>query len=395
MFRFQNILFVALFPLLLSGVGTAVAQEHSDTQQRFSSGGHEGNDGRENREGREGNKGNRGHEGNEGYKAERGDLCLMWYNVENLFHPSDDSLAGDDEFTPAGVRGWSYRRYYQKLTSLARVIVAAGRWQPPGVVGLCEVEGPQVLEDLVSHSILAPYHYSYIHRDGPDHRGMDVACLFRPERVTPLSWEFFSPAQREGMDQTREMLHLRGLWGRKDTLDLIFVHFISRYRGAGVTATYRREQAKKLSFLIDSLGNRSPTSLVVVGGDFNDSRDAWSLEPLSYPPDPSDPSDLASQNSQTSSVSSTSYVSITSLPSEEFPSYKYRGVWSSIDFFLVSGAVFPYKIRGTVFNNPRLLMPDLSYGGEKPNRTYVGYSYAGGYSDHLPVLLDISRSPFY
>ncbi len=353
MFRFQNILFVVLLPLLLSRVGAATAQEHSDTQQRFSTG---------------------GHEGNEGYKAERGDLCLMWYNVENLFHPSDDSLAGDDEFTPAGVRGWSYRRYNQKLTSLARVIVAAGRWQPPGVVGLCEVEGPQVLEDLVSHSILAPYHYSYIHRDGPDHRGMDVACLFRPERLTPLSWEFFSPAEREGMDQTREMLHLRGLWGRKDTLDLIFVHFISRYRGAGVTATYRREQAKKLSFLIDSLGNRSPTSLVVVGGDFNDSRDAWSLEPLS---------NLASS------------ASLASLPSEEFPSYKYRGVWSSIDFFLVSGAVFPYKIRGTVFNNPRLLMPDLSYGGEKPKRTYVGYSYAGGYSDHLPVLLDISRSPFY
>ncbi len=31
----------------------------------------------------------------------RGVSCvLMWYNVENLFHPSDDSLPGDDEFTP-------------------------------------------------------------------------------------------------------------------------------------------------------------------------------------------------------------------------------------------------------------------------------------------------------
>lgn len=326
-----------------------------------------------------------------GYEEGRGDLCLMWYNVENLFHPGDDSLVGDDEFTPAGVRGWSYKRYNEKLTRLARVIVAAGRWQAPGIVGLCEVENPQVLEDLVTHSLLAPYQYSYIHRDGPDHRGMDVACLFRPERFTPLGWEFFSPAeggspvnegssvnegsptnggspaQGGGMDQTREMLHLQGRWGRRDSLDLILVHFISRYRGAGLTATYRRRQAEKLAGLIDSLSNRSPTCLVVVGGDFNDTRDAWSLEPLS---------------------------DLSSLPSEEFPSYKYRGVWSGIDFFLVSGAVYSYRFRGAVFKNPRLLKTDLTYGGEKPKRTYEGYSYAGGYSDHLPVLLDISRSPF-
>ena len=38
------------------------------------------------------------------YEAVRGELRLMWYNVENLFHPSDDSLPGDDDFTPEGVR---------------------------------------------------------------------------------------------------------------------------------------------------------------------------------------------------------------------------------------------------------------------------------------------------
>ena len=30
----------------------------------------------------------------------RGDLCFVWYNVENLFYPGDDSIPGDDEFTP-------------------------------------------------------------------------------------------------------------------------------------------------------------------------------------------------------------------------------------------------------------------------------------------------------
>ncbi len=302
-----------------------------------------------------------------GYDAERGELRLMWYNVENLFHPSDDSLAGDDEFTPMGVRAWSYKRYEQKLAGLARVIVAAGRWQPPAVVGLCEVEGPQVLEELVSHPILASYQYSYLHGESPDHRGMDVACIFRPERFKPVSWQFIAPVAGEGFDQTRELLYLRGVWGRKDTIGLILVHFISRYRGAGATANYRREQAAQLAGLIDSIGCRSPENLVVAAGDFNDDRGGWSLEPLS---------------------------DFMILPSAEEPSYKYRGAWSGIDLFLVSGGLDKYRIRAAVFKLPQLLVPDLTYGGVKPFRTYVGYQYAGGYSDHLPVLLDISRSPF-
>lgn len=163
------------------------------------------------------------------------------------------------------------------------------------------------------------------------------------------------------------MLHLRGTWGRNDTLELFLIHFISRYRGAGATAVYRREQAARLACLIDSVRSWAPGNLVVAAGDFNDTREAWSLEPLK------------------------NFYSPFSL---EASSYKYRGVWSAIDLFLVSGVRERYRIGGSVFNLSHLLVPDLTYGGVKPFRTYEGYHYTGGYSDHLPVLLDISRTPF-
>lgn len=309
----------------------------------------------------------------EGYKAPRGELRLMWYNVENLFHPSNDSIAGDDEFTPVGIRYWSYTRYRQKLTRLARVIVATGQWDPPDIVGLCEVESARVLEDLVSHPLLEPWHYSYIHREGPDHRGMDVACLFRAENFMPFDWNFIAPVEGEGFDQTREMLHVRGVWGRRDSLDIFLVHFISRYRGSGITARYRREQSARLANLMDSACSHSPGSLVVAAGDFNDSREAWSMEPLG--------------GEWTGAGAGPVF-----LPSMEQSSYKYRGKWSGIDLYLVSGPRERYRIGSVVFSHPSLLGPDPSYGGEKPFRTYVGYRYSGGYSDHLPVLLDISRS---
>ncbi len=297
----------------------------------------------------------------------------MWYNVENLFHPDEDLHEGenpgtDDEFRPEGVRAWTYSRYRDKLTKLAKVIVAAGRWQPPELVGLCEVENGQVLEDLIAHPILAPYDYAYLHRDGPDHRGMEVACLFRPERFDMKDWRYVEPVEGEGFDQTREMLYLQGSWGRKDSLGLFLVHFISRYRGAGQTASYRRKQAERLAGLMDSVACTSGEKLVLAAGDFNDEEEGWSLEPFS---------------------------DFQMVPSGEEASYKYRGAWSRIDFFLLRGQTESYRIAGSVFRHPGLMVPDLTYGGLKPFRTYEGYAYSGGYSDHLPVLLDISAGPLF
>ena len=308
-------------------------------------------------------------------EVSRGDLRLMWYNVENLFHPSDDSLAGDDEFTPEGVRHWTYSRYRQKLTGVARVIVAAGRWDPPEVVGLGEVENAQVLEDLVSHPILEPYHYSYLHREGPDHRGMDIACLFRDRRFKPVGWRAMPPVVSGAFGDTREMVHVRGVWGRRDTLDLFLVHFISSYGGSGATADYRKKQAARLVHLADSVRRAGYAGLMVMAGDFNEPWDGYSLEPL-----------------RNSLVGGDTVAPVS--PEGPWTSYKYRGIWSGIDQFLIAGGGDRYRIKGSVLHLPVLLTSDETYGGVKPFRTYEGYRYAGGVSDHLPILLDISRPLF-
>ena len=100
-----------------------------------------------------------------GQAVTRGDVCFVWYNVENLFYPENDSLPGDDEFTPEGLRHWSWSRYRAKLNALAKVIIASGDGEPPDLVGLCEVESARVLEDLCAHPILAAYKYNYFHRE--------------------------------------------------------------------------------------------------------------------------------------------------------------------------------------------------------------------------------------
>ena len=82
---------------------------------------------------------------------------IMGYNVENLFDCRHDTLKNDREFLPDAVRRWNYTKYKKKLNAIARIIIAAGKWTPPALVALCEVENDSVLRDLtVTPSCVRP-----------------------------------------------------------------------------------------------------------------------------------------------------------------------------------------------------------------------------------------------
>lgn len=305
----------------------------------------------------------------------RGDICILWYNVENLFYPGNDTIPGDDEFTPEGVRHWTYYRYQKKITAIAKVVVAAGRWDPPDIVGLCEIEDASVLKDLVQHPILASYGYHFVHFNSPDHRGMDVACLYREKRIRLTGWEVFKSNSTQENRGTRDILHFWGAWGKSDSLDLFLVHLISKYSGVGATAEPRKRQVSDLVHWVDSVHEIRANSIKVLAGDFNEAMEGYSMEPI-----------------RMGFIGGDSIGRI--YLEGRLGSYKYRGRWSQIDQFLVCGQSEEYLFSGYVLELPVLLSPDETYGGIKPRRTYVGYKYNGGISDHLPIILDISGHSF-
>lgn len=315
----------------------------------------------------------------------QGQLKLMWYNVENLFHPDDHPSTADDEFVTGGPRNWSMERYRDKLTALAKVVVACGRGDPPALVGLAEVEEGRILEDLVDHPILRPYSYAWIHHEGPGSRSLEVAALYRPEKIEVLEHgSISSPYAGTG----RDFLHLlirtslsgdglrTGDPGRSDSLELLLIHFVSRYRGAGASAGIRIQQAAGVLELMDSLAAVRPGLPLLAGGDMNAS--------------PGDPSLIALDKA------------CRAVPNQGYQgTYKYHGAWSHIDHFYLrkagSGADpgesegpelrSDLEVRAELPVIPVLLCRDENYGGWRPWRTYHGFDYQGGVSDHLPLCL--------
>ncbi len=79
---------------------------------------------------------------------------------------------------------------------------------------------------------------------------------------------------------------------------------------------------------------------------------------------------------------------------------KFRGEWTLFDQVIVSGSLLK-SLKGLhvepggyhIYAESFLLMPDEQYNGFKPFRTYNGYQYQDGFSDHLPVFVDITFIP--
>lgn len=311
---------------------------------------------------------------------------VAFYNVENLFDVHHDSLKNDHEFLPTSVRSWHYGRYKKKLTDIAKVITAVGEWEPPALVGLCEVENHRVLRDLVFHSPLKEQSYRYVMTESPDERGIDVALLYQRDKFKLLSNQFIRLKFKEKRRKSRDILHVTGMIATRDTLDVFVVHFPSRSGGEKETEPNRLQAALTLRNAVDSIMQVRAEARIIIMGDFND-----------YPRNKSIAQVLDAQIPTDHPRKEKLYHLLADKEKKKknYGSYKYRGSWGLLDHIIVSGSLlnptarfYTDKDKASVVRYPFLLKKDDKYGGMQPFRTYHGMKYQGGFSDHLPVIAD-------
>ncbi len=301
---------------------------------------------------------------------------MAFYNVENLFDTKDDTLKRDEEYLPGGLRGWNDYKLNQKIVRLYKTIAALGEWQPLTLLALAEVENRQVLEQLIDNTPLQRFQYQIVHEESPDERGVDVAVLYRPDQFEVLdycSWPVYFPFEPE--NKTRDLLYVKGILQEKDTFHLIVNHWPSRWGGAAASEKYRMQAARTVSRKIDSLMNRQAGAHVVLTGDFNDEPEDKSLQWLT--------------NRKTNGLVN---ISASIVPG----TIKHEAAWAVFDQFIVSDhllqkdhAFIIQDQTAKVFHPDWLLEKDEKYAGFRLNRTYLGFRYHGGFSDHLPVYIDL------
>ena len=314
-------------------------------------------------------------------------LTIMSYNVENLFDTRDDSLYNDSEYLRGGLRGWTYERYRQKLYNIAKVVAAAGEWNPPFLIGLCEIENYNVLYELTNKTGLQNIGYKIIHYESPDARGVDVGLLYLPNKFKPVSSRPIRVQLPNKQSTTRDILYASGTLTNGDTLHVFVNHFPSRLGGELESEPRRLAVARYLREAVDSLFVINDKAKVLILGDFNDMPDNNSIvKVLGANPFSAD----------TTQVVDRKLYNITyKFHKEGRGTYRFQQQWNMLDQIIVSAALLQgggkteVLEKSTQIFSPEWLLEDDKPVGKKPFRTYIGMRYNGGFSDHLPVLVDI------
>lgn len=320
------------------------------------------------------------------YSQNKESYRIAFYNVENLFDIENDSLTRDDEFTADGLRNWGFYRYQGKLHRTAKAILAIGGWKPAPVIGLAEIENRKVLEDLILTDELKKHGYKIIHFESQDKRGIDVGLLYLPKVFSPIySQNINATLKSDSSYTTRDILYTKGSF-EKDTLHLFFCHWPSRYGGQQKSEPRRIIAAQILRQYVDSILEQNAKAQIIIAGDFNDEWDNQSLSLYLKAKKDFKPNDSKNQ-----------LINLMASNNANKGSHKYKGVWSYLDQIIVSSNLLNPKSHGLylktkngqILEDEFLLESDSKYPGKKPFRTFVGYQYHRGFSDHLPIYIDL------
>ena len=169
-------------------------------------------------------------------------LTLVELNCENLFDTCHDVGKEDIEFLSDGARHWTSARYWTKVRHIGQELLSCAD-DVPDLVALVEVENDSVLRDLTRRSLLRYAGYHYLMTQSPDLRGIDVALMYRPDRFTPLCYDYLEVPPLTGMRPTRDILYVKGRSYTGDTLHVFVVHSPSRYGGAEKSRPNRMQVA--------------------------------------------------------------------------------------------------------------------------------------------------------
>jgi predicted extracellular nuclease len=292
---------------------------------------------------------------------------ISFYNVENLFD-TIDGVNDDAEFLPTAKSQWITKRYEEKLTHIRRVLTEMGT---PIISGFGEIENAQVVRDIVRNQKEFK-NYGVVHYDSKDARGIDVAMIYDSCKLKLQQSgliRFVLPG--DTIATSRDII-----WAKyklkKESIFVLVNHWPSRRSGVEASDPKRMKAAESAKAFIDSVLTTDKNAKIILMGDLNDH-----------------PEDKAPQ------LIAKSLSPMIVKESGKFGgSYNYKGEWEIIDHIFVSeglknaGKVKIIPNSGKINAFPYLLE---EYKGQiVPFRTYAGSKYLGGYSDHLPVSIEIS-----
>ena len=320
---------------------------------------------------------------------------IAFWNMENFFDPFVDSTRAYNAFTEDGMQHWTKSRFYKKRNNMYKAILAMSENRPMGIIGMCEVENEYVLRSLFEQTPLKKHNYRWVLIEGPDKRGIDPAIVYSIDHfqlVESKVFPYYNP--EDTAYHSRDILYAKFVsvhpFSSEDTIHVFVNHWPSRYSGELETVGSRSCSATILRSKVDSIVSAAPEGYrpkVIMMGDLNDC--------------PTDPSvyDVLKARYPSEWEEGCLYNLFGKNDGLGFEgTLKHQADWQIFDQIIVTDGVMNDREglhyqegSARIFHADFMLEDDETYHGKKLFRTYIGPRYFGGFSDHLPVYIDLVR----
>lgn len=312
--------------------------------------------------------------------------AVAFYNVENLFSLENDPFTVYHDRTPRADSYYNENVYQAKLRNLAKVISEVGAdvtGNAPAIVGFCEVENREVIEDLVNQDALRSKDYGIIHYHSPDRRGIDVALIYQKRLFVPTNSEsvellIYNNNNVSQRVYTRDQLVVSGLLDG-DMVHFIVNHWPSRSGGEARSRPNRIKAAELNKKIIDSLHAIDPYAKIITMGDFNDDPTNESIKKV-----------LGTKAKKENVKMGEMFNPMEDMHKKGYGTLAWRDSWNLFDQMIISAGFLTKDYSGYqfykagIFNPPYLSNPRGRYKGY-PYRAFADGGFTGGYSDHFPV----------
>ena len=156
---------------------------------------------------------------------------IVWWNLENLFDTFDSPHRPEwlQSKLNSELQGWDQQVLEMKLINLASILRKMNSNTGPDIVGVCEVENANVLDQLIQ--ILGfptnQRNYQLVHHDMNDQRGIDVAFIYDANKFTFENMFSHVVMQRNA---TRDLLQVNFRTNKGNPMILIGNHWHSRIK---------------------------------------------------------------------------------------------------------------------------------------------------------------------
>ncbi|WP_397363903.1 endonuclease/exonuclease/phosphatase family protein [Olleya sp. R77988] len=316
---------------------------------------------------------------------------VAFYNLENLFDTINDPTKNDEASPMMEIKADRAGIYKKKVHNMARVIADVGSditKNTPALVGVCEVENVNVLEDVVNDPLLLTKDYGIVHFDGPDNRSIDVGLLYQKSLFQVVSKSTHTLKIYD--DQTRKRINTRDqllVTGKLEgeTVHVIVNHWPSRRGGEARSRAKRVAAAKLNKNIMDSLQSVDPYAKIITMGDLNDNPTNASVKDV-----------LKAEKKKEKVDFKGIYNPFIDMFKKGLGTGAYRDSWSLFDQIMVTKPFLDKDYsnwtyyKAGIFNKNYLVNKKGRYKGY-PLRSFADGGFTNGFSDHFPVYVYLIR----